>query len=76
MALEENKTTEKTTDTTIHRDMIIGEIIQLKPEAINTLLMAGMGCIACPSSLYETLEEACMVHGMDCDYLLEELNKL
>lgn len=55
--------------------MLIGEIIQAKPEAINTLLMAGMGCIACPSSLYETLEEACMVHGMDPEYLLGELNK-
>lgn len=75
MALEENKTTEKTGDAKITRDMIIGEIIQIKPEAINTLLMAGMGCIACPSSLYETLEEACMVHGMDCEYLLNELNK-
>lgn len=75
MALEENKTTEKTGDAKITRDMIIGEIIQIKPEAINTLLMAGMGCIACPSSLYETLEEACKVHGMDCEYLLTELNK-
>ena len=75
MAWEENKTTEKTGDAKITRDMIIGEIIQIKPEAINTLLMAGMGCIACPSSLYETLEEACMVHGMDCEYLLTELNK-
>lgn len=62
-------------DITITRDMIIGDIIQAKPEAINTLLMSGMGCIACPTSLYETLEEACMVHGMDADYLLEELNK-
>ncbi|MBM0046621.1 DUF1858 domain-containing protein [Anaerococcus sp. mt242] len=59
----------------ITRDMLIGEIIQAKPETINTLLMAGMGCISCPSSLYETLDEACMVHGMDPDYLLEELNK-
>lgn len=59
----------------ITRDMLIGDIIQAKPEAINTLLMAGMGCIACPSSLYETLEEACMVHGMDPEYLLEELNR-
>lgn len=75
MAFEENKTTEKTSDVKITRDMIIGEIIQVKPESINTLMMAGMGCIACPSSLYETLEEACMVHGMDCDYLLNELNK-
>ena len=59
----------------ITRDMLIGDIIQAKPESINTLLMAGMDCIACPSSLYETLDEACMVHGMDPEYLLEELNK-
>ncbi len=59
---------------TITRDMIIGDIIQAKPEAINTLMMSGMGCIACPTALYETLEEACMVHGMDPDYLLEQLN--
>ena len=66
----------KTTGTVeITRDILIGEIIQAKPETINTLLMAGMGCIACPSSLYETLEEACMVHGMDCEYLLDQLNR-
>lgn len=71
--------TTNTQDTTgeveITLDMLIGDIIQAKPETINTLLMAGMGCISCPSSLYETLEEACMVHGMDPEYLLEELNK-
>lgn len=69
----ENTNTTGTVEIT--RDMLIGEIIQTKPEAINTLLMAGMGCIACPSSLYETLEEACMVHGMDCEYLLDQLNR-
>ena len=31
---------------TITRDMIIGDIIQAKPEAINILMMSGMGCIA------------------------------
>lgn len=69
----ENTNTTGTVEIT--RDMLIGEIIQTKPETINTLLMAGMGCIACPSSLYETLEEACMVHGMDCEYLLDQLNR-
>ncbi len=69
----ENTNTTGTVEIT--RDMLIGEIIQAKPESINTLLMAGMGCIACPSSLYETLEEACMVHGMDCEYLLDQLNR-
>nr|WP_262122999.1 DUF1858 domain-containing protein [Anaerococcus sp. Marseille-Q5996] len=73
MNMEDTKQT--TGKVEITRDMLIGEIIQAKPETINTLLMAGMGCISCPSSLYETLDEACMVHGMDPEYLLEELNK-
>ena len=59
----------------ITHDMLIGDIIQAKPESINTFLSIGMGCIACPSSLYETLDEACMVHGIDPDFLLEKLNK-
>lgn len=67
--------TNTTDEMEITRDMLIGDIIKNKPETINTLLMAGMGCIACPSSLYETLEEACMVHGMDVEYLLSELNR-
>ena len=35
---------------------------------------AGMHCVGCPSSIGETIEEACMVHGMDCDDLMEEIN--
>ncbi|MSS77793.1 DUF1858 domain-containing protein [Anaerococcus sp. AGMB00486] len=70
MALEE-KRKEKVE---ITHDMLIGDIIQAKPESINKFLQVGMGCIACPSSLYETLDEACMVHGLDPDYMLELLN--
>lgn len=68
--------TKETNKVTITREMIIGDIIQAKPEAINVLMMSGMGCIACPTSLYESLEEACMVHGMDPDYMLDQLNSL
>ena len=71
MALEDRKK-EKVE---ITHDMLIGDIIQAKPESINTFLSIGMGCIACPSSLYETLDEACMVHGIDPDFLLEKLYK-
>lgn len=71
MALEEKRKSK----VEITRDMLIGEIIQAKPESINIFLSVGMGCIACPSALYESLDEACMVHGLDPNYLLEELNK-
>lgn len=57
------------------KDMLIGDIIQADPETITTFLSIGMGCIACPTSLYESVEEAAMVHGLDVNYLLEMLNK-
>lgn len=59
----------------ITRDMLIGEILREKPEAVETLLRFGMGCIGCPSSQMESLEQAAMVHGIDLEKLLEELNK-
>ena len=34
----------------------------------------GMHCLGCPSSRGESIEEACEVHGVDCDELLEKLN--
>ena len=34
---------------------------------------AGMHCVGCPSSARETLEEAAMVHGIDSDMLVEEI---
>ena len=38
------------------------------------LMQNGMHCVGCPSAAGETLEEASMVHGMDCDKLITELN--
>ncbi|SCG81755.1 hypothetical protein DW1_0134 [Proteiniborus sp. DW1] len=60
---------------TITRDMLIGEILREKPESVETLLRFGMGCVGCPSSQMESLEQAAMVHGIDLEKLLEELNK-
>lgn len=58
----------------ITKDMIIGEILAQKPEAIGTLMSFGMGCIMCPASQMETLEEASMVHGIDVNTLVAALN--
>ena len=39
----------------------------------------GMQCLGCPASRGETVEQACMVHGVDVEKLLalvnEEANK-
>ena len=58
----------------INKNMIIHDIIQIDTDIIPILLDAGMHCVGCPSAQGETLEEACMVHGIDADELVEKLN--
>lgn len=58
----------------VTKDIIIGELIMIDKGIIPILMQAGMHCIGCPSSQGETLEEACMVHGMDAEVLIKEIN--
>ena len=58
----------------IEKTTKIGELLEIAPEKANILLDAGMHCLGCPASQAETLEEACMVHGIDVEELLEKLN--
>ena len=58
-----------------NKDTKIGEILEVAPEKAEVLLSIGMHCLGCPASQAETLEEACMVHGIDVDEVLETLNK-
>ena len=57
----------------VTKDTTIGEVIQIDAGVIPILMGAGMHCVGCPSSAGETLEEAAMVHGIDSDMLVEEL---
>ena len=59
----------------IQKDTIIGDILDIAPETAPILMAIGMHCLGCPASRGETVEEACMVHGVDPDELLAELNK-
>ena len=63
----------------ITKDTIIGDILDVAPQTAPIFLSIGMHCLGCPSSRGETVEEACMVHGIDVDKLLalvnEEANK-
>ena len=59
---------------TITKDMLLGDILREKTESADTLMKVGMHCLGCPSSQMESLEEACMVHGLDVDEVLEFLN--
>ena len=58
----------------ISKDMTIGELLEKAPEKADILLEAGMHCLGCPASQAETIEEACMVHGIDVEEIIEQLN--
>ena len=59
----------------IDKNIKIGDLLNEYPEKAEILLNAGMHCLGCPASQEENLEEACMVHGIDVEELVENLNK-
>ena len=59
----------------ITKNIIMGQLIKQEPKAYEILTGFGMHCLGCPSSQMESLEDACMVHGIDVDKVLEKLNE-
>ena len=59
----------------ITKDTIIGEILDMDQTTAPFFLEMGMHCLGCPSSRGETVEQACMVHGVDADELVKKLNE-
>ena len=58
----------------VTKDMIIGEILHLNEGVVPILMQSGMHYVGCPSSQMESLGDACLVHGIDADELVEKLN--
>jgi len=60
----------------VTKDMLIGDILrQDTGTGIAEILMrSGMHCVGCPSAARESLEQAGMVHNIDADALVEEIN--
>ena len=58
----------------ITKDTLIGDILDAAPDTAPFFLEMGMHCLGCPASRGETIEEACMVHGVSADELVEKLN--
>jgi hybrid cluster-associated redox disulfide protein len=58
----------------VTKDTMIGELLQIDSSIAPMLLEIGMHCLGCPSSQMETIEEAAMVHGIEPDALVEDIN--
>lgn len=53
----------------------MGEMIEYDRGIAVVLMKSGMHCVGCPASIGESLEEACMVHGLDADEVLAKINE-
>ena len=60
--------------TQVTKSTMIGELLQIDENIAPILLNIGMHCLGCPSSQMETIEEAAMVHGIEPDALVKEIN--
>lgn len=58
----------------IDKNMTVGDILDLDRETAVYFLNMGMHCLGCSASRGETVEQACMVHGVDADALVKEIN--
>ena len=58
----------------VTRETIIGDVLDFNPETAQFFFEIGMHCLGCPASRGETIEQACAVHGTDCDELVAKLN--
>ena len=58
----------------VTRETIIGDILDMDQSTAPYFMEIGMHCLGCPASRGESIEEACAVHGVDADELVDELN--
>jgi len=59
----------------ITKDMLIGDILEADSGTAMFFFEMGMHCLGCPASRGETVEEACAVHGVSVDALIERINE-
>ena len=58
----------------VDKDTIISDVLKLDPDIAEIFYDSGMFCITCPASVSETIEEACYVHGIGYEKIIEDIN--
>ena len=59
----------------VSEDMIIKEVLPLDEGTAPIFMKHGMHCLFCPSASGESIKEACLVHGIDPQKLIGDLNE-
>lgn len=58
----------------VTKDTIIGDILDKDFDCAPYFIEMGMHCLGCPSARGESIAQACEVHGVDPEELVEKLN--
>jgi hybrid cluster-associated redox disulfide protein len=56
-------------------DMIIRDVLLLDEGTAPIFMKHGMHCLFCPSASAESIEDACVVHGIEPKKLIGDLNE-
>lgn len=59
----------------ITKKTTMGEMLEYDMGIAYILMQCGMHCVGCPSSIGESLEEACMVHGLNADEVMAKVQE-
>ncbi len=60
--------------TEVTKQSTIGEILDADIDTAKFFLEMGMHCLGCPSARGESIEQACMVHDVDVDQFVQDIN--
>lgn len=61
----------------ITRDTVIGEVLEIKPGAIEVIRKYfGEGCFTCPGINMESIDFGAMMHGVDPQQIIDEINAI
>jgi hybrid cluster-associated redox disulfide protein len=58
----------------VTKDTIIMDVLRMDAGTAPFFLEIGMHCLGCPSASGESIEQACAVHGVDSDELVNKIN--
>ena len=59
----------------VNKSMTIQQVLQTDAGLADLRMASGMHCLGCVMASGESLEQACAVHGIDVDALIERLNE-
>ena len=57
-----------------NKQMLIADLLEIDRGIAAILMGSGMHCVGCMAAHGESLEDACEVHGLDADEMIEKIN--